>query len=381
MADDKRFPLPFRIALRMGGALRVLGLRRGEPLLPRLLFMGTDAGESMDALRRIRSVDDWATTWTSLGQRHSAAGHEAAAAGDSVTAAESLKRATAYLRVAEYLMPDPAERRRLWEQLVAVCSLAGEQSAPRISRRILRAGGLDMPALLCVPDPGTPAPCVLTFGGVDGVKEEFLDLLAAYAARGWAGVALDLPGQGELRRFHGVPWRPDVEHLLTEVVDQLANTPGVDGDRIGVVGGSVGGYFALRAAATDQRLVGCAIISAPVRLREVYRGAPPPIPETMRYNLAVRTDRDALAALGEFDAVPLLSAISCPLLQVHGGRDGTVPVAQAKLVQDTVHTSLRSVIFPDGDHMCFNHRPEWEGILRRWLNERFTDNSPGQRTR
>lgn len=360
------FPLPFRLALRVLGGLKVLGLRPGEPLLPRLLFMGADPGEAVDALRRIRSVPDWVREWTTLGGRHEELGRQAVDRGDPVGAVESLTRAVAYLRVAEYLEADESARRRLWTHLVAVSALVAEHSTPRVVRR-----DVPVPTLLCLPETERPAPCVLTLGGVDGVKEEFFALLAAYAARGWAGVALDLPGQGELRRFDGVPWRADAETVVSAVIDGLMAVPEIDPRRIVVVGGSAGGYFALRVAATDHRIAGCAVISAPVRLLDVYAGAPEPIPRTMRYNLKAESDVAAREALRAFDVVPLLDDIECPVLQVHGGRDGTVPIDQTGPVRAALGERVRTVVYPDGDHMCFNHRPAWEAILRGWLAERF----------
>jgi pimeloyl-ACP methyl ester carboxylesterase len=360
------FPLPFRLALRILGALKVLGLRPGEPLLPRLLFMGADPGEAVDALRRIRSVSGWVREWTALGEKHEELGRQAVDRGDSVGAVESLTRAVAYLRVAEYLEADEEARQRLWTHLVAVSALVAEHSTPRVVRR-----DVPVPTLLSLPETDGPAPCVLTLGGVDGVKEEFFGLLAAYAARGWAGVALDLPGQGELRRFGGVPWRADAEAVVSEVIDGLVKTPEIDPERIVVVGGRARGDFALRVAATDHRIAGCAVISAPVRLLDVYAGAPEPIPRTMRYNLKADSAEAAREALRAFDVEPLLGDITCPVLQVHGGRDGTVPIGQIEPVRTVLGDLARTVVFPDGDHMCFNHRPAWEAILRGWLTEVF----------
>jgi 2,6-dihydroxypseudooxynicotine hydrolase len=371
--ETRAYPRAFRLALRVFGALKILGLRPGEPLLPRLLFAGADAGESVETLRRIRSVEDWAPAWTTLSQAHETAGRRALAGGDLTTAAESLRRAVAYLRIAEYLMPDPAGRRDLWLKLVSVCADAGECATPRVVRSTVPAAGIAVPMLLCIPDAGLPAPCVLTLGGVDGVKEEFLELFQDYAARGWASAAIDLPGQGELRRLAGVTWRPDCETVVQEVLDSLRHTPGIDPDRVAIVGGSAGGYFALRTAAVDHRLVGCGLISTPARLLDVYLQAPPPIPETMGYNLGIEDARQRRAALTAYDAEPMLGDITCPVLQIHGGRDETVAPAQADIIASGIRAELQAVRFPGGDHMCFNHRPAWEATLRQWLRTRFAE--------
>lgn len=368
---DGGFPLAFRVALRAFGALRVLGLRAGEPLLPRLVFMGADAGESVETLRRIRSVSGWVNEWSALAGCYEDLGALAGESGDPVGVVECLTRAVAYLRIAEYFETEPSARRRLWTRLVETSTRLGSHARPQIRRCEINVRGLIVPALLSLPDVSGPAPCVLTLGGVDGVKEEFFDLLAAYAARGWAGIAIDLPGQGELRRFGDVAWRADAETVISGVIDHLVGLPAIDPNRIALVGGSGGGYFALRAAATDHRIVGCAVISAPVRLLEVYRCAPEPIPRTIAYNMGLHSPDAVESRLREFDAGPLLPNITCPVLQVHGGKDSTVPIAQAEELRAALGARLTSVTYVDGDHMCFNHRPTWEAIMRIWLAERF----------
>ncbi|GAA1745303.1 alpha/beta fold hydrolase [Nonomuraea sp. AD125B] len=363
----RRPPLPFRAALRVRGALPLLGLRRGEPLLPRLVFMGADPGEALDALRAIRSPGAWCSVWERLAERHERTGRALAADGDRVTAAESLQRAVACYRAAEYMEFQPAERARLWRRLVAAGTAAGDLLSPPARRLEIPVDGVAVPVTLRVPAGGRPAPCVLTLGGVDGVKEEFHRISEAYVARGWAAAALDLPGQGELRRFHDVPWRADAEVVISTVLDALTRLPDLDADRIAVVGGSAGGYFALRAAAADRRVAACAVISAPLDLLEVHRVAPPPIPQTMEYNLGL-SGRRAVAALGAFHVDEVLPGISCPVLQIHGGADRTVPWPHARRLREALGERLTVLFLEDGDHMCFNRLPEWEARLRSWLS-------------
>jgi 2,6-dihydroxypseudooxynicotine hydrolase len=363
------FPLPFLVALRVRGALRLLGLRRGEPLLPRLIFLGVDPGEAVEALRSIRSPSRWTEIWERLARSHQEAGRRFAAAGDGITAAESLLRSAACFRAAEFLETAPEGRRRLWEMLVAVTTEGGQLLDPPLERILVKRGGVAVPVLFRGPATADPPPCVVTLGGVDGVKEEFNRITQAYVDRGWASVALDLPGQGELRRLRGVPWRADPEDVVSAVLDELVGGGRIDGHRVVVVGGSAGGYFALRVAASDRRVIGCAVLSGPLDLLDVYRTAPPPIPKTMEYNLGVESSAEAVRLLARFSIGDRLAAITCPVLQVHGGADGTVPIVHAERLRSALPGQVTSLIFEDGDHLCFNHLPEWEASLRNWLTD------------
>ncbi|MGP4005627.1 alpha/beta hydrolase family protein [Streptomyces sp. 4N124] len=370
-AQDRTFPLGFRIALSRRKGLSMLGLRRREPLLPRLLFMGADAGEAVEALRAVDSPRAWVSTWCALAARHTDLGERYRAGGDAASAAESYQQAAVYLRIAEYLETSDTRRSELWRKLVATASRAGALLNPPLLRLDIPWDGLSLPVALRIPsyeDQG-PVPCVLTLGGVDGVKEEFHGITEAYLRRGWASAAMDLPGQGELRRLHGVTWRPDAEGAVSAVLDELCRHPGIDPARIAVVGGSAGGYFALRAAGTDPRIAACGLISAPVGLLDVFRGAPPPIPQTIAYNLGATSRTAVERALRDFTAEEHLPAVRCPVWQVAGGADTTVRPHHARTIEQRLHAPQTTTLYPDGDHMCFNHRPEWEGGLRNWLAE------------
>jgi alpha-beta hydrolase superfamily lysophospholipase len=367
-ADRSRvFPVAFRLALRRFGALKILGLRRHEPLLPRLIFMGADPGECVDALREIRSPEQWVRRWSALAEARLTLGHERADSGDSRTAADAFHQAMAYLRTAEYMATSAADKADLWRQLVHAGELARWQDSTSWTRYEVQWEGVRLPVIVRAV-PGEPAaPCVLTLGGVDGVKEEFHGISEAYLQRGWCTAAMDLPGQGELRRLHEVTWRHDAELAVSAVLDHLSSVPGIDPRRIAIVGGSAGGYFALRAAATSGTIVGCALISTPVEMLDVYRSAPPPIPQAIEYNLGLQTRRDAEHALEWYDAREHASRVTCPVFQVHGGADTTVPARHAREVAGLVRGPVSIVHYADGDHMCFNHKPDWEARLRGWL--------------
>ena len=66
-----------------------------------------------------------------------------------------------------------------------------------------------------------------------------------------ATVALDGPGQGETGL--AVPIRPDYETAVSPLLDLLAKWDDLDHDRAGIVGVSLGGYYAPRAAAFEPR--------------------------------------------------------------------------------------------------------------------------------
>ena len=64
---------------------------------------------------------------------------------------------------------------------------------------------------------------------------------------------LDQPGTGEALRLQGLTARIETEAWAGAAVDYLETRDDVDADRIGIVGWSLGGYYAPRAAAFEKR--------------------------------------------------------------------------------------------------------------------------------
>lgn len=367
----KSYPLPFRMALRLKGALRVLGLRRHEPLLPRLLFMGADPGDAIQLLSAIRSPEQWVERWVELGKRYESKGQEALASQSFVSAADALRLAAIYYRIAEYMMVNQKERALLWRELIRCYQAAGRLFNPPLEAITIACDGQRIPLYLQIPVSGESVPCIITLGGVDGVKEEWYKVCQGYLERGWACATLDLPGQGEMRRLHNCLWRPDPERIVSAVIDVLETYACIDPHRIILVGGSAGGYFALRAAAYDERLAGCALLSAPLSLTEVYCSAPAPIPQTIDYNLGSTTRQQSLQLLHQYDASCVLDKIHCPVWLVYGGADTTTPPHQVERIINGITSEITTVYYPDGDHICFNHLVDWQIQLHNWLEYRF----------
>ncbi|MFF5386921.1 alpha/beta hydrolase family protein [Streptomyces sp. NPDC013012] len=187
---------------------------------------------------------------------------------------------------------------------------------------------------------------VIVVPGLDSAKEEFLDLVSALLARGLAVFAMDGPGQGALAATSTLV--PEYEEVVARVVDAL----GVP--RVGLVGLSLGGYFAARAAALEPRVAAVATVSGPFRLDWEE------LPRPVRDMVARRTG--GADAAREFtrhvDLTDLAPRVTAPLLVVDGGQDVIPGVTNgeplARLAPRGTHLSV-----PHGDHLLGNARPDW----------------------
>lgn len=89
---------------------------------------------------------------------------------------------------------------------------------------------------------------VLAFGGFDSLIHEFHPIWRGLADAGFDVVAFDGPGQGGARTLHGLVHTHDWERPVAAVLDHLGL------DRVAVLGMSMGGYWAVRAAAYEPRV-------------------------------------------------------------------------------------------------------------------------------
>jgi pimeloyl-ACP methyl ester carboxylesterase len=91
--------------------------------------------------------------------------------------------------------------------------------------------------------------------GFDGTAEEIYFKIAQDAvARGYNCLVFEGPGQGEVIRAQGIPFRHNWETVITPVVSYAINLKEVDKDRIALMGISMGGYLVPRALAYEHRV-------------------------------------------------------------------------------------------------------------------------------
>ncbi|MFF3128757.1 alpha/beta fold hydrolase [Streptomyces sp. NPDC057908] len=182
--------------------------------------------------------------------------------------------------------------------------------------------------------------------GLDSAKEEFLDLVSALLAKGLAVFAMDGPGQGVLAAT--TTFVPDYERVVGRVIDALGAA------RIGLVGLSLGSYFAARAAALEPHVAAVATVSGPFRLD--WEELPPPVRDIMARRAG---GADAAREFARHvDLAALAPRIAAPLLVVDGDQDVIPGVTNGEpLARMVPHGTYLSV--PHGDHLLGNARPDW----------------------
>lgn len=228
-------------------------------------YAGAELGEVLVTCRAIPEGDEdaWSRQWARTAERVEEIGRTALGAGHRISAREALLRASNYYRTADfYRREDPshdAESARLstrsQQAFADAAGLLDHEARPvRIPYRDTSLPGY----LYLAPEADGPRPLIIYHGGYDStLEEDYLALAAGAVRRGYHVLTFDGPGQGSALRDQGLHFRPDWEAVVSPVVDFALTLPEADADRLVLIGTSLGGYLAARAAAFEPRLAAC----------------------------------------------------------------------------------------------------------------------------
>jgi 2,6-dihydroxypseudooxynicotine hydrolase len=204
--------------------------------------------------------------------------------------------------------------------------------------------------------------------GLDSTKEELQATAAYFLARGLATLAVDGPGQGESE--YELPIEPAYEKVATAAVDFLRGRAEVDGERIGLFGVSLGGYYAARAAAYEKRLAAVVALCGPYRFDLDWDRLPAQTRATFAVRARAGSDEQARALAAELTLEDAAAQIEVPLLLLGGGLDRITPLYhQERLAAEVASAEL--VPYPDGSHGVTNHAYESRSLMADWLAARL----------
>jgi dipeptidyl aminopeptidase/acylaminoacyl peptidase len=302
---------------------------------------------------KVGDDDAWFREWMREARTVEDRGRERIGQGFTKSGAQYLQRASAYYHVGErFLQPKSNEGNEAYMRGVqAFRDAARHLKRPRIETVEIPYGKTSLPALYVHAEPANTSarvPAMVFFDGLDVTKEiQYFKGVADLVARGIACLIVDGPGNGESIRFRNLYLRHDTEHYATPVFDYLSSRPEVDAKRIGVMAISLGGYYAPRAAAFEQRFACCLAWGAQWDYQKIWRDrferlAKADTPslsvasQHISWVLNVKGQDEALKALEPFKLDGVVQKIACPFLMLHGEGDEQIPLAEARKCFDAV---------------------------------------------
>lgn len=210
------------------------------------------------------------------------------------------------------------------------------------------------------------------------------------AQRGISTLMIDTPGSGEALRLRGLTARYDTEVWASAIVDYVESHGadlGLDEDRIGIVGWSLGGYFAPRALAFEKRLKLGVAWGANHNWFEVQEGrrhreGENPVPHYWEHVFWVWGASDMDDFIEKTRGMTLdgvMERVTAPILITHGVGDRQINVKYAHQTYDQAVNStkreLRLFDDPEGgtEHISIDNMPYVAGIIADWVAETFAE--------
>jgi dienelactone hydrolase len=224
-------------------------------------YGGSEFGEVLATAARITSGDfnSWHNAWNETAEKVSREAADQLAHGHSISARDSFLRAATYHRAAEFFLHgDPLDPRiaNAYRKSVECYEACARLFEPPIEPVEIPYEHTTLPGYFHrVDDSERRRPLLIIHSGFDGSAQEVhVDGARAAVERGYNVLCFDGPGQfGPLHR-EGLTFRPDWERVVTPVVDFALRLPGVDPEKIALMGMSLGGELAPRAAAFEKRI-------------------------------------------------------------------------------------------------------------------------------
>jgi hypothetical protein len=341
-------------------------------------FLFTIYDEVAPVINGLRSVDreSWAAAFSALAAPHEERAAKAAEKGDHATARRESLIAYDCYHVARYPAPNSPGKLAAYRRSQENFHKAARYFDPPLERVEMpfrgRTGeGIASLGILRKPKSVARPPVVVLWGGIDAFKEERPS--DPYLNSGLATLAIDMPGVADAP----LAGSEDGERLWDAVFDFIASRTDLDGERVGIHGGSTGGYWATKVAHTHrQRLRAAVNQGGPAHFAfqkdwivKAQRGEYPfELAETLACAFGRSTAEEWIEYAPKLSLLDqgILAQPCAPLLCVNGVNDSVFPIADMYLLLE--HGDAKQARFYPGGHMGGGGA---QAIIVQWLKERL----------
>jgi dienelactone hydrolase len=335
----------------------------------RMIANGVDYNDFRRVTSSLERWDDWLGAWFATGDGHRERAERARAAGHALTAGEAFARAAVSYHFAKFVWVVDVERNRAATfQAIAALAAAHELLDPTAERVEAPLGGARIAANLRRPAGVERAPLTVLIPGLDSTKEEFFRLENVFLDRGMATLSMDGPGQGECG--YELPIRPDYEVAVAAVLDALVGRDDLDVDRVGLLGVSLGGYYAARVPAFEPRVKAAVGLSGPYNFGEIWDDLPVVTRETFVAKSFSADDEEGRAKAGELNLEGVAERIHQPYLAITGRLDRLIPWQQTERAAAEAPNGV-FMVHEDGNHGCANVPYKTRPPAADWMREQL----------
>ena len=333
----------------------------------RMSAAGVPVTDFLEVVYSIERWEDWCRAWSERAAMHEKTGRACLAENQNVSAAAHLTTAAVEYHFAKFLFAnDVAQMKAAHAKAVECRTLALPHLPPPGERVAIPFEGKHLYGNLRKPA-GTAGklPVILIISGMDSTKEEQHHYEQLFLERGIATLAFDGPGQGEGE--YDWPIRHTFEEPVGAVIDWAEARIDLDGERVGISGSSMGGYYAPRAAAFERRVKAVIANGGAYSVIENFDSRP----DTLKDAYVLRTHSKTMAEAREktrpFDLTGIASRITCPIFIIAGKEDRITRWQDAQRLAEEVDGPCVFLALEGGIHVGHNRGHLWRTQCADWM--------------
>ncbi|MCU1479770.1 MAG: 2,6-dihydropseudooxynicotine hydrolase [Subtercola sp.] len=326
--------------------------------------------------------------WVAVADRLIASAQADEAGGRVIGAGDKFYRSSLYVSQSERLQsPKWVGRNAAYQKSNDLLLKHVELSGAPLTQVEIPYGESSLPGYFYAAEPidGHPAPVIIQWNGLDSTKEMmyYSGFPRELAKRGISTLMVDTPGSGEALRLRGLTARFDTEVWASACVDYLETRDDVDAQQIGLVGWSLGGYYAPRAAAFEKRIKLVVAWGANHNWGEVQVGrrnreGENPVPhywDHVQWVWGARDIDDFMQIASHVNLNGVVENITVPFLITHGINDRQINVkyAQQSYEQAVNSPDVKLRIFTEDEggteHISIDNMPVVGAYIADWIEE------------
>ena len=333
----------------------------------RLVGYGMDLGDASLLRSLVEAGADWREASIAVAERAQALVRFPVSVLSAATRRQSLRRASAALRISQVLDESDTDlRREIYCRAADLFEMSIEEDE-RYSRVWVPHPLGDLAGWLVRPDQPADSGTVVIFGGLEGWADACHGPAQALIERGLAALILDGPGQGVTRlanrHYLGEEFIDVYKAAISYVLERQRQPMPV-----GIWGNSEGGTIAVHVAANDDRISACCDNGGGPTLRK--RLAQDPSAFRKMKAMCGADDEDCWRIVDSLELGGAQLSIPCPVLIVHGNKDVKVEDDDMLSLVDRVDSpAKRFLMFEDGHHCIHNHQAQLHALVADWFAE------------
>ncbi|MBV8792583.1 MAG: alpha/beta hydrolase [Pseudolabrys sp.] len=336
----------------------------------RFVANGVALADFDDVTRSLTSYEDWCKAWSARAAQHEQLGQDALAKKKYLTAGECLQRAGVYYHFAAFLFVNDVPQMKAAHMKAVGCRQAALPYLRPAGERVeIPYFGKKLVGILRKPSAVAKPPVVVMACGLDSTKEEGDAYETSFLNRGMATLMFEGPGQGEAQ--YDFPIRGDYEVPVKAVLDYVETRRDLDTSRIGMWGVSLGGYYAPRATAHDNRIKACIALGGPFDWGAAWDTLPELTREAFRVRSHAKTQAEAKKNAATLSLVGIADKITVPIYIVNGRLDRVVPATDAERLAREVKGPVELVMVEDGNHIANNRAYRWRSQSADWMADQL----------